>query len=236
MPDSRTQATRLPLVLTLLLPLGCLDFQLDLHISPGAYKAKKLALVSFYGPSNLATNSVGQAPNYMGSDLADTLLAAVEARIRGELGVEIIPMATVTLNPAYRSLSIVGDADQNTAPRGLRCLPDTSRYDRQLAAFAKQLGVDGVIVIRNYWSLRADPVSGVPYGHDAMHIVIVGKDGERLWDQQEFRDAPHEGISQTVQRPETLVAPTGNAVFDSTREAVLQCLDGFVSAWKEYRV
>jgi hypothetical protein len=215
---------------------GCAAFQPDLKVDQAALQVHKLALISFYGPTNLAMPRIGQFSNQLGGDVANTMLADVEALLATELGVETVPLSQVVASPGYQGLPAIADAKDYTAPPGMKPLPDDEPADdAQFAALAKELGVDAVMVIRNYWSARLDSQSGAPYAHDVMHVLVVGSNGRRLWEQREYRDAPHSGLTMDIPRPETVVNPTANAIFDSARSAVLQCFDGFASAWKQYR-
>jgi hypothetical protein len=202
-----------------------------IRIDPAVVNAKRIALVAFYGPAVVAGISEGfSANNTRGFDVAADLVREVVPRLKQGLGVEVIPTERVAAAPSYASLQVVGSDDEYASLPGLRPLRLEER-DAALGELAEELDVDAVLLMRNYWSLRGDVW---PYGHNAVRIVIVGRNGRRLWDEEIFHDSAHSG-SLEVHEPRAELPTTGNPALDWVREAVVRCVNHFTDAWNERR-
>lgn len=109
-----------------------------------------------------------------------------------QLGGTWLGLEEVSNAPGYRALPRKTDIDYS-APLGMGILD--MEKPRALGAFARSLGVDGVVLVRHQFKLRR--IGAITYTmDDRMTLVVMGQDDQVWWDVTEkFTGQPIEATS-----------------------------------------
>jgi hypothetical protein len=203
------------------------------------YQKQRFALAAFYGPVRIDTSAVGvagafQTGNDWGAKMAEGVVDDVRAHIERALGSPLLPIDQMIQAAGYASAVPIPGAEQFGSPRGMKPLSVEHDNDALLGALAAGLGVEAVIVISNDWSVRRAPGTADQYGFDAMHLIIVGVGGKRLWDQTEEVEARGDWVYKQA-GINMAGAASPDLAQAMARAAVLQGVDRFAVAWAANR-
>jgi hypothetical protein len=158
------------------------------------------------------------------------------------MGGEFLAPEKVIAVASYANLPAASFASAHFAPNGMKPVAyNKPAADPQLGQLARDLAVDAVIVMGNNWSIQKLEEGRSPRAHMSSHIVIVGADGQRLWEEDEEVDGPEmdSGSAGSVGDAfkkaaiEASGALTPDQVQSMAKEAMNRLLARFDQKWKE---
>jgi hypothetical protein len=195
--------------------------------------------VSFHGPKQIqaSTGLIGAiqgGSKEWGAELLAEEYAGWEMALTKGLGGEWLPADKIAAAPSYPGLESAGFEAYQASPAGLRPLDTAPANDARLGKLAAELGVDAVLLIRHQWIIVSDN-DGPQHGYETFYAVIVGADGQRLWDERDNVNGPGASISAGGVFAQAAGAVVPDDVKQMTRGTVLLAHDGFLRHWKSGR-
>jgi hypothetical protein len=226
-------------VVALIAVSGCAAFRAQ--INPAVYRAKKVALVGYYGPAKMISTGGGlvsaiqSETNQFGVSVAEKTIDEVYSRLQDVLKVELLPLQSAPEHAGYAAAPLIRfNPGFYFAPRGMKPLSVDARDDGALGKLAGALGVDAVIVLKNTWSIDLEGASHQPVGTNRLEVLIVAADGTRLYDATGMRGYAARGSADTsfaTQLAAGQGAMTEELALKLSRAALRASLDKFLDHW-----
>jgi len=162
------------------------------HVDPAFYRARTIAIVSFHGNQAIVGTAgllaaLQSQTNSWGDDVIGPIYDKGSQRIAQAMQAKLLLPDDVERATSYASIPTWG-AGRSTV-EGLRPLKTDDGSEPVLGALARELDVDAVVAVRFQWSIEGDSV-GNQRGVAVMEVVVVGRDGSRLWRQTELGEVP----------------------------------------------
>lgn len=209
--------------------LSCATTQVD----PAFYRARTIAIVGFHGNQAIAGTAgllaaLQSQTNSWGDAVVGPVYDRGAQRIAQAMQATLLLADDVEKAPSYASLPVWSDG-RSTVP-SLRPLQTDEKTEPALGALAKELDVDAVVVVRFQWSIDGDAV-GNQSGIAVMELVVVGRDGHRLWRQTEVGDteAPATWTQAGAQMLGAMNADTAKEMIEgASAEAIDRFFDAVV--------
>lgn len=163
------------------------------QVSPAFYRARTVAVVALHG--NQLVEGVDPLAGIGANTLGDSVLLDVEGgviqRVAQAMQARVLDVEEVAMAEGYDALP-AWTLERATVPP-LRPLSTDVASEAGLAELAQTLAVDAVVAARFHWSIEA-ATEGANTGASncvaALELVVVSDQGERLWRQQTFGEAP----------------------------------------------
>lgn len=158
------------------------------RVDPGLYEARSLAVASLYARKDIWFENVTVAPvfsdNELGDEALEMELGEIEGRLGEIFGVDVVPAGKALESRAYDALpEVVPSRDWTHLNDMIPVDIDLPEAVPALAALARDLGVDAVVVVRHEWSVGRDrfDVAETVTAFDRCALLVVSADGQKLW-------------------------------------------------------
>ena len=212
-------------------------------VNPEVYQLKKFALVSLCGTKDLPAIALGPgamvtADNAWGKLVADQVADEVHSRLAKAMGVEFLPLADVPGAASYPAAPLLKDVmlgDVYYAPKGLRPINLDESSGPAIGKLARELGVDGAVLMAHLWELKKDKQDLGHYAHTKMMVAVFDTQGKRLWFDLVKADSPKAAFTLNQMAAELLGMAVQKSTLDLTAQAVLAATDKFIADWNAKR-
>lgn len=221
--------------ITSILYVGCST----LNVDQAVYSHKKIAIVAYYGPKSPDMSSVGTIGTIQGvsSSWTTKILAETSPEMLAKLnragGVTFSMDNRPSAARSYASLPKVMGDSQYVNYSTLKPVKIGGDVEADMGKLAKELKVDGVMIMSHYWLIDRDKDSSRPYATDIFEVAIYNTEGKKVWKQKESVESAHAELSGGGFGTALVGAITEKDAQSTTREATLKAVDKFVTAWND---
>jgi hypothetical protein len=230
--------------LALLLPVavlaGCATMR---SIDPAMYEQQRFAIASVYARRTIGLESVrGVAPmwrdNDLGAEVVEMELGETEERLKEIFGVDVLPVGKALQTKVYDKLPEAWPPEDWSQVNQMIAVDiDAASAAPRLGELAQALGVDAVVVLRHDFTLgrdRFEIATGVT-AFDRCRIVVVDKEGRRLWDDVAVARVPITTVMPGAFAVGLQYASWADEARRLSRRAAKQALDQLARRYAEGR-
>jgi hypothetical protein len=208
------------------------------------YEAKTFAVASVFAKKEIVFDNMPVAPmlydNDYGAEVLEMELGETEARLGEIFGVDVVPAGKVMQEQpkAYGHLPEVSDPETFTRLNDMTAVDvDAKDAAATLGALAGALHVDAVVVLSHEWTLERDrfEVNEGVTAFDRCTLLVVDKDGNRLWDDVVIVRIPAQELDTSAFGVGLNGATWADEARQLARRAAREALDTFERRYRASR-